>query len=235
MVSSATLLYRLQTLDLAITQRRARIQEIDALLSGDERVLRAQGALEEAEMTLKPLQTRSRDLDLEIKSVAQKIKLTDENLYSGKIKNPKEMSEMQEEIASLQRHQSQLEDELLEMMMRADDGQVLVASAKKALAEAKAAQTSDQSHLTGERGQLEDELAGLEAQRIEGASAIDADSLRAYEALRPRKGGHPVALLQGDSCTACNVEQTSIVTQQVWQGHSLVYCAICGRILAATP
>jgi predicted nucleic acid-binding Zn-ribbon protein len=52
--------------------------------------------------------------------------------------------------------------------------------------------------------------------------------------MRPRKGGHPVALLQGNSCAACNIEQTSITIQQVWQGKTLVYCASCGRILAAT-
>jgi hypothetical protein len=234
MASTATLLYRLQTLDLAIAQRRARIDEINTLLSSDERVIRAQHTLDEAEKALKPHQTRARDLDLEIKSIAQKIKLTDENLYSGNVKNPKEMTEMQEEIASLQRRQSQLEDELLETMMQTDEGQAKVNQALDALAQAKGTQASTQADLLAEKERLEMEVAGFEAQRAQGAATIEAASLKVYEALRPRKGGRAVALLKNDSCGMCNIEQTSTIAQQVWQGKTLVYCASCGRILAGS-
>lgn len=234
MASTATLLYRLQALDIAITQRRTRIQQINTLLSSDERVLQAQKVLDEAEKTLKPIQTHARDLDLEIKTLAEKIKLTDDNLYSGKVKNPKEMSEMQEEIASLQRRQSQLEDELLDTMMKADEGQAEVANAQTALADANSAMASTQTDLLAEKGRLESELIGFEAQRVQGTATIDAESLKIYESLRPRKAGHPVALLQGNSCTACNIEQTSMDAQQVRQGKTLIYCSSCGRILAGS-
>lgn len=235
MASIATLLYRLQALDLAITQRKTRIQAIDALLNSDERVMRAQQTLDQAETALKPVQARARDLDLEIKSVAQKIALTDQNLYSGNVKNPKEMTELQEEIASLQRHQSVLEDELLNTMMKTDEGKVAVNEAQAALEDAKSAQASTQIDLLAERQLLETELVGFEAQREKGATTIDATTLQTYEALRPRKRGHAVALLKGDSCAMCNIEQTSIIAQQVWQGKTIVYCASCGRILAGTP
>ena len=49
-------------------------------------------------------------LILEIKSVAEKIKSTDADLYSGRITNPKALQELQSEIDSLKRQQSQLED-----------------------------------------------------------------------------------------------------------------------------
>lgn len=234
MASTATLLYRLQTIDLSISQRKTRIQEIDALLNSDERVAQAQQALEAAENALAPLQARARDLDLEIKSIAQKVKLTDEHLYSGKVKNPKEMTELQEEIAALQRHQSALEDDLLETMMQADDGKVVVSEAQAALEAAKAAQASSASELLAKKNLLEKELTELEAQREKAASVIDAAALQTYDALRPRKRGSAVALLNGNSCSMCNIEQTSVIVQQVWQGKSLVYCASCGRILAGT-
>src|SRR5690606_41604207 len=104
MASTATLLYRLQAIDLSISQRKTRIQEIDALLNSDERVAQAQQALEAAENALAPVQARARDLDLEIKSIAQKVKLTEEHLDSGKVKNPKETTESQEYIAALHSH-----------------------------------------------------------------------------------------------------------------------------------
>ena len=233
MTSSATLLYRLQTIDVAIAQRATRLKVIHDLLNNDEQVLQAQQALENAEQALKPWQTRATDLDLEIKSVDQKKKQSDDELYSGRLTSPKAMTEMQDEVAALQRRQNQLEDDLLEAMMRADDGQVMVASAKQALAQALAAQEMTQGRLLAEKAQLEAELTALEAQREEAASPIDAASLKSYEALRPRKGGHPVALLRGNSCAACNIEQTSMTVQQVWAGKTLVTCGSCGRILAA--
>jgi predicted nucleic acid-binding Zn-ribbon protein len=234
MASTATLLYRLQALDLAISQRISRIHAIDTLLSSDERVIQAQRSLEAAEHSLSPIQIRARDLDLEIRTIGEKVKLTDEHLYSGKVKNPKEMTELQEEIASLQRHQSTLEDELLETLVQVDDGKAAVNEALAVLETAKSAQANSRSELLTEKEQLETELVGLEAQREKGASAIDAASLQTYEALRPRKRGQAVALLKGESCALCNIEQTSVIVQQVWQGKMLVYCASCGRILAGS-
>jgi predicted nucleic acid-binding Zn-ribbon protein len=233
-VSQASLLYRLQTLDLGIAQRRARLQEIEIVLGQDEAVRGARQRFEAADSALKPWQTRVRDLDLEIKSLAQKIQQTDRNLYSGKITNPKELQDMQEDIASLKRRQSQLEDELLEAMMKSEEGQTAVAEAQRQLNEAQAAWAGSQVDLLDEKQRLEKEVADWQAQRQQAAAAVDLASLSKYEALRPKKRGQAVALLKGDSCVLCGVEQTSRIVQQVRQGTQLIYCESCGRILA-TP
>jgi hypothetical protein len=231
LVSQATLLYRLQTLDLTLAKRKARLAEIAAILSQDESVAQAHRRLDTANQELKPWQTRTRDLDLEIKSVAQKIQATDGALYSGK-GSPKEFQDMQEEIASLKRHQSQLEDAMLEAMMHTDEGQAAVAEAQRALDQAKAMWAGSQVDLLAEQQRLEQGAAGLEAQRQQAASAIEASALAKYEAMRIRRRGQAVARLEGDSCATCGVEQTSMIAQQVRQGAELVYCNSCGRILA---
>jgi predicted nucleic acid-binding Zn-ribbon protein len=234
LVSQATLLYQLQTLDLTIAQRRARLTEIDAVLGKDESVALARQRLEAANQALKPWQVSTRDLDLEIKSLAQKIQTTDRTLYSGRIGNPKELQGMQEEVASLRRRQGQLEDELLDAMLRTDEGQATVTDAQRALDAAQAAWAGSQTDLLAERQRLEGELADLEARRQRAVSTIEAASLSKYESMRLKKHGQAVALLDGDSCALCGVEQTSMIAQQVRQGAELVYCASCGRILA-TP
>lgn len=233
MTSTATLLYRLQVIDLAMTQRVIRVQAINTLLGSDEQIAKAQQALEAAEQTLKPWQARALDLDLEIKTLVQKLKQANDALYSGSIKIPKAMTEAQDEIAALQRRQSQLEDELLEAMMHTDEGQAAVTDARQSLAQTLTTQEMTQERLIAEKTQLETELAALETQRQGAASPIDAASLKTYESLRPRKGGHPVALLRNNSCAACNIEQTSMNVQQVWAGKTLATCGSCGRILAS--
>ncbi len=232
LTSQATLLYRLQTVDLAIAQRRTRLGEIDAELGKDEQVAQARNRLETADRALKPWQARARDLDLEIKGLVQKIEQTDRALYSGKVSNPKELQDMQGELESLRRRQSQLEDELLEAMVRSDEGQAAVSEAQKTLQEAQALWAGSQSDLLLEKQRLERELVDLTERRTQAAAGAEPSSLAKYEALRPKKRGQPVALLNGDSCMTCGVEQTSMITQRVRQGNQLVYCESCGRILA---
>jgi predicted nucleic acid-binding Zn-ribbon protein len=140
---------------------------------------------------------------------------------------------MQNELASLRRRQQQLEDDLLEAMVRSEDGQTAVGGAQQTLDKAQAIWAGSQTDLLYEKERLEKELADLTAQRKRATADIDPASLAKYEALRLKKRGQPVALLQGDSCALCGVEQTSTVAQQVRQSAQLVYCESCGRILAS--
>ena len=232
MPSQASLLYGLQKVDLELGRHRARLKEIEAKLSGDETVARAQQELDAAQTALKPWQTRARDLDLEIKALAQKMKASDDDLYGGRIRSPKALQELQDEIASLKRHQSTLEDHLLEAMMEVEAHQEQVTGAQQALADARAALANQQTDLIEEGARLETEVAELEAERKEKAVGIEPASLAAYDKLRPRYKGQPVALLQPDGCSLCGVEQTSMNAQAVRSGRTLAYCESCGRILA---
>src|SRR5579859_7785951 len=229
--NQSSLLYQLQILDLEISQRQTRLAEIDRTLGTNPEVVKATESLDAANKELNPWQVRSRDLDLEIQSLAQKAKAAEQSLYSGNIKNPKEMSDLQNEIDSLKRHQSQLEDEMLDATTRVEEGQKTVAGAREVLDVAQALWAGSQVDLLGEKKRLDAELADLLMRRKGLATEIEPAPLATYEALRPKKRGQPVALLVGDSCKTCGVEQTSMIAQQVRQGNQIVTCASCGRIL----
>jgi uncharacterized protein len=231
LTSQATFLYRLQVVDLAIAQRQNRLGEIEKTLGANQEVIAAQQHLDAADQSLAPWQTRSRNLDLEVKSIVQKIQSTEQTLYSGSVKNPKELRDMETEIESLRRHQSQLEDEMLEAMVSVEDGQVVVADARQVLKQVQAVWAGSQTDLLDEKQRLENELEGLRSQRKQAAIAVEPPNLAKYETLRAKKR-QAVAVLQDDSCATCGVEQTSMISQQVRQGIQLVYCASCGRILA---
>ncbi len=232
MAHQATLLFQLQKVDLELMQHRARLKEIEALLNGDETIAQATQQLSAAQSALKPWQTRSRDLDLEIKSVVQKSKSTEDDLYSGRIRNPKALQELQEEIAALKRQQTGLEDSLLEAMVAVEEHQAETDAAQAALANARAALASQQTDLVEERQRLQAENVTLDQQRKQKAAAVEPGSLAAYEKLRQRFRGQPVALLLPDGCSICGVEQTSMNVQAVRSDRTLAYCESCGRILA---
>jgi predicted nucleic acid-binding Zn-ribbon protein len=231
MTASQTL-YRLQTLDLSIAQRRARLKAIHAELGHNTVVSAAQQRVEDAEKTLRAAQTHARDLELEIKSITEKIAETDKTLYGGTVNSPKALTELQEEIEALQRRQRQLEDTLLETMSQSDAAQTVAAEAKSALTLAQTEHVGSQTHLLEEQALLDSELSKLTAQRDALLPSIDHTLLSIYETLRGRKGGHAVSLLKEESCARCGVEQTAMTISQVRQGKGVVYCNTCGRILA---
>ena len=233
--SPATLLYRLQAIDQEIAQRRTRLKEINGSLAQNEGVEQTQKQVSTATNALKPWQARTRDLDLEIKGVISKIKATEENLYSGRVSNPKALRDLESEIASLKRQQSKLEDDLLDAMMNSEEKQISLDTAQKKLNDAQALYADLQGRLLAEKERLDSELPTLISQRKDAAAGIEASALAAYNALRPKKAGSAVALLKNKSCTSCQIEQTSNIAQKVQQDKALVYCGSCGRILAPRP
>ncbi len=232
MLNQAALLYRLQQVDQDIAKYHSRLKEIDALLSGDETVAAAVRQLDAAQAALKPVQARARDLDLEIRSVADKAKTADADLYGGRIRSPKALQELQEEIDALKRRQSQLEDDLLETMMEVETDEAGIAGAQQTLTDARAALASKQTELVDEHHRLEAEVRDAEQQREAMATGIEPSSLAVYEKLRPRFRGQVVAVLLPDGCSICGVDQTSVNAQNVRLGRALAYCESCGRILA---
>lgn len=232
MAHQATLLYQLQKVDLELAQHRTRLKEIEAKLSGDETIAQATQQLEAAQTALKPWQTRARDLDLEIRSVTDKAKATDADLYGGRIRNPKALQELQDEIEALKRQQNGLEDSLLEVMLEVEEHQAQIAGAQQKLDNARAALASQQTDLIDERARLQAENVIIDQERKQKAASIEPTSLTAYDKLRQRFRGQAVALLLPDGCSMCGVEQTSMNVQAIRSDRTLAYCESCGRILA---
>lgn len=233
--NQAALLYQLQTYDLSIASQKVRIAEITSQLNSDEAVASAKAKVAAAEETIKPLQARATDLDLEIKSLAAKIQDSDSHLYSGTVTSVKELSELQEEGESLKRRAAQLEQNQLDLMMQIEGEQSRLESLQGALNDVLDAKSSERAELKKEGKAISAEVNAEIQTRIDYATRIDPNAIRAYENLRTRMRGTPVALMSSadDSCTICGVEQTSMIAKQVRQGDKITYCGSCGRILTA--
>ncbi|MBN1284244.1 MAG: hypothetical protein JXB47_02495 [Anaerolineae bacterium] len=231
-MSQASALYHLQSLDLEIAARRARLDEINAALGEDKVVRKAQLLVKRTKDQLGASQARVTDLGLEIESIKTRYQESEIRLYSGKVKNPKELQDIQQEIASLKRRHAQLEDNLLESMMRLDDHQARFDKALKKLKRVKTQWEDDQAALAAEKTALGAQLATLGLDRAAAWEAMDGETQAVYDDTRARKGDQPVSLLQpDDTCSLCGVRQTSHGAQLVRRGNSLVRCAGCERVL----
>ncbi len=208
-----------------------RLNDIAALLADSRMTDAAQAHVAAVQQALSPLRAKSRNLELELQSTTQKLQATEAQLYSGKVKNPKEMQDMEQEIAALKRRRGQLEETLLEAMMAVEDQESELRTADATLQRLSAERQDANRDLTREQAQLQTQLAALRAERDAVAAGISAENLAKYNALRPRKNNQPVALLEAGSCSVCGVEQTLAITREAQLSQSLVTCLSCGRIL----
>lgn len=233
-MQQAKQLYHLQQLDLTIISHEKRLEEINSALDDNAAVQAAQKQLVVAEEQLKPLQTAMRDLELQVEGARNKREQTEKRLYSGTVKNPKEMQDMQNEIEALKRRRSDLEDQMLEQMMAVEEATTTRDAAQTHLETVQAAAAAENADLVNERDQLHDQVATLRDQRVSAANDIAAAMLQRYEDMRPRKANQPIALLMEDeTCSACGIKQLGTIAKTIRQGDELVTCKNCQRILVA--
>ena len=65
---------------------------------------------------LKAKQARLRSLEFELQTAVDKSRKLEQDLYSGRVGNPKELTAMQEDVAALGRQRRKIEDEMLALM-----------------------------------------------------------------------------------------------------------------------
>lgn len=231
MTQQAHALYHLQTIDLAIASHRRRLDEITEQLADQKAILAARQQIEAADKSLAPWKRRLQDLELEVKSLNTKASNAEARLYSGTVTNPKELQDIQEEIASLKRRRTSMEDQVLEAMIEVESGEESCAEARSQLSEAEASWQAQQADLLQERETRQAELADLDVRRQAALPDVTDQSLKIYKQLARQKHGHAVSPLEGSTCKICGMGQNATSIQQVRQGDALVYCGGCERIL----
>jgi predicted nucleic acid-binding Zn-ribbon protein len=232
-MSKAETLYRLQIIDLEIEERNRRLKEIEASLGESEELRRAQQALQDGEKKLTRQRTRLRDRELDMRSLTSKIASVEDRLYSGRIKNPKELANLQGEVQYLKRRRSELEDQVLETMIEVEEGEASVAKQQERLTRLEEDWQQAHARLSAEQSELLNRLSQLKANRAALQRTIQAADLALYQDLRRRRGGQAVALLEGELCHGCGVTLPTSQAQQARQGEPLTLCSSCDRILYA--
>jgi predicted nucleic acid-binding Zn-ribbon protein len=233
MMPQAEALYNLQEIDLNILRLRRRLEEIATILADNAALNEAQQRVDAAQAALLPLRTKLRDVELEMQSNAQKAKSAEDRMYSGKVQNPKELQDLQNEVASLSRRNDQLETRVLEAMMAIETAEDDLQQKENDLRQITEGLQTQHGDLLEEKQRIEDEIEALSERRERALNAVTAESLKLYNTMHKRKGNQPIARLIGNSCSVCGIQQTNAVVQEVHKRDSLVECSNCGRILTA--
>lgn len=225
-------LYQLQLLDSEWDEKSNRLAEVEGGLGMSKEVLQSREAVVETEGRLQGLRAQLRDLELEIASVEAKLKKNQERLYSGRVRNPKELSNLQDEAAALRRRLSELEDGQLELMITIEEEEAELAERQARAGQIESMWQDEQTLLQAEKERLDSSLIELEEQRQALRLKIGAADLDLYDDLRARLGGTAVVLLKGGICQDCGVDVPTGVAQAVERGIGMHYCPVCARLLS---
>ena len=224
-------LYRLQQTDTRVDRIDTRISDLQKIWHDDETLktailesTKADGDCHEAKRLLNHAETMVQDQNL-------KIEQTEASLYSGVVRNPKELQDLQNDVSSLKRYLVTLEDRLLEAMLYYEEIEKVRQDKSINLARENQRVADQNLEINQELKELDREKERLAAERQAISDSIPEELLSLYEELRKQKRGVAVASLSENSCGTCGTTLTQAVTQAVRMNMRMSFCPSCGRIL----
>lgn len=173
-------------------------------------------------------------LEDEISTVSEKAAQHEKHLYSGSVTNPRELQAMQDEIGSLQKRISHLEDQELELMEQIEPLDADLARHAARRTELDASGADLRSRIAEAEVEIDRELAAVTDARAAAASGIDAALLAQYDDLRPKGGGIAIARLVAGHCQGCHLALSAVEVDRLRKlpPEEPATCEECGRLLA---
>jgi uncharacterized protein len=230
-MSNVLTLYRLQQVDSRLSQIETRLQAIQAVLENDAELKTARQNLEHSSSALKNAESALKSAEFDSQTQRVKLEQAESSLYGGRIHNPKELQDLQNDVAALKRRLRELEDIQLEAMLAIETTREALQTAQADFNATQGRVISQNASLHTERDTLEKERERFHAQRLAVVTGIDIAALALYDDLRQRHRGIAVAQVSENSCAACGSSLTPAVAQSVRISSQIIHCPMCGRIL----
>jgi predicted nucleic acid-binding Zn-ribbon protein len=229
----------LQALDSAsdrLTHKRKTLPAIAEIGRLDGLVAARRSDVVRAETTVSDLQRELDKAEADIEQVRARKTRDEARLTSGAITVPKQLEELQHEVATLTRRQSDLEDAELEVMERMEQAQHTLDSLVAERTAHEQARAAAEAERDAAWVEIDEEAARTSAERATVAAELPADLLALYEKIRAAEGGVGAGPIERGRCGACRLD--------LMQNEKAEYRAApvdevlrheCRRILVRTP
>jgi predicted nucleic acid-binding Zn-ribbon protein len=232
-MSAALALYRLQQVDSQIDQIQARLRAIQQTLENDVALRAAHEGFAAAEGKHRDAERDLKRSEADVAKQQTKIQQTEASLYGGKVQNPKELQDLQKDVASLKRYLETLEERELEAMIAMETAEKEWLTAKTDLERVQSNSKEQNQGLTQESETLRKNLERLNAERQAVVIGVASQALSVYDQLRKQKRGLAITTIADHACEACGTTLTQSQQQTARSASQLFHCPTCGRILYA--
>lgn len=222
-------LYQLQELELDLESHLMQASKLQAILQDDSALRQAENNLVEAASHLKEQQASLRELESQSADLDAKINEIKKSLYSGRINNPKELSNLSKEQEILEAKRTQIDDQALAGMDRLEELQTNCNQVMEGLETARSEWQQNQTQNTQSLNLILLEIEKLKNERHEFMSCFEQPDLVLFQTLRKSKG-RAVSKVEQGNCRGCGLKLTAAWMQRARAG-TLVQCSGCQRIL----
>ncbi|HXX37547.1 MAG TPA: C4-type zinc ribbon domain-containing protein [bacterium] len=223
-------LWAVLQVDVRLSDARARLAALD-----DGTALRA--ATEESRATaaatalrLRQALATLRDQELQLQTTEAKQKKARDDLYGGRISNPKELTALEEEIGAFARARDHLEDQILGLFDQVEALRREDAEARTSLASLEQRLAAHLAEFEAARGRIAGEITAFLAERANRAAAVEPRLLRKYEGIASQEGGVGMVAILGGFCGGCRNTVPPQFVSRIRDGQVMT-CERCHRIL----
>ncbi|MGW8376400.1 C4-type zinc ribbon domain-containing protein [Streptomyces sp. ODS28] len=230
----------LQALDTRLTQlahKRRTLPEHEELQSLEGDLAQLRDLLVAAQTEESDTAREQTKAEQDVDQVRQRAARDQKRLDSGVVTNPKDLENLQSEIASLARRQGALEDVVLEVMERHESAAERASELAQRVESVQTRVDETKARRDEALGTIDAEAAEVKKDREETAGTVPADLLKLYEKIREQQGGVGAARLYQRRCEGCRLELNITEMNEVREApsDSVVRCENCRRILVRTP
>lgn len=215
-------------------------QEIKALLSTDKGVklkqeknaiLQKDDVLQRQEADLKNYSRQLKQKEREYEAMSRKKKTAEDHLYSGEVTNPKELTNMQEQVHQMQQEMDCCAEEAVLISDQLEQIQKQLQESLETLNKEKKVYRKKVEDYLRQKQELEDKLMAVE-QGIELLQKTIAPEIMELYNLNTKRLGYAVlSMVEHNTCSACHLGIPALLLKEVKLGQSMVKCENCGRIL----
>lgn len=230
-MSISSSLYRLQQIDSQIDQARNRLSQIDAILNDRTTIQNAENSYKAANEALTKERKELNQLESQAKDQRIKIQLNESTLYGGKVRNPKELQDLQNEIASLKKFLTVIEDRQFDAMLLVEEAEKVFQKTEIERSQVESRMIEQNAQFNGERSGLLQNMERLQVERSAAEKALAPQELEIYLQLRKSRSGVAVARIVERTCSACGFSLPPALAQAASIPTQIIRCTSCSRIL----
>jgi uncharacterized protein len=234
-VADQNRLIELQRLDSQIDTLRMTLNNLpekEQLVAIDAQISDGSEFLKSAQLELGDVEVELRRSEIEVEQVVDRIVKDESRLNAGQ-GSPKDLEQLQHEIATLQKRKANLEDSELEIMLRFDAAKSKVDTLKNNEIGLKKLRVELEARFNLAAVKLQEEISDLLADRNAVAPIVEKPLLDLYEKIRSSSDGTGAALLVGNTCDGCHLSVTPVELEKIKAipEDEIVRCEECRRIL----
>ena len=230
-MTSARQLYELQELDWQIDGCQTELASVEERLRDDSALVMARKEADERAVNLRQLRSNHETQDSAVRDLRDKIATLEKRLYSGAVRNPRELESSESELHYTKERAEKEEEDLLNLMINLDEEQERAANSNTEISRMEDEWESTRATLSKESGTLAKQLASLNKKRGDLAGRSSPRDIVRYEKLRQTRQGLAVAKVERGMCQGCRLTLPTQELQKVRTAREPVQCNSCGRIL----